>query len=92
VDALRGEVVVKVVNPTPASVAGTVSLKGLSKLGDKAKVITVGHADATAENTLDHPNVIVPVESEMAVAGAEFPATFSANSLTVLRLSAAVAK
>jgi alpha-L-arabinofuranosidase len=91
-DALRGEVVVKVVNPTPAPVIGRVALKGLSKLGDRAKVITLGHADVHAENTLDYPNVVVPVESEMTVAGAEFPATFSANSLTVLRLSAAVEK
>lgn len=88
-DVKRSEVIVKVVNPTPAAVSGSVVLKGLFKLGGKAKVITLSHADVNAENTLDHPNVIVPVESEMAVAGAEFPATFAANSLTVLRLSAA---
>lgn len=79
----------KVVNPTPAAVTGTIALKGLSRLGGKAKVITLSHADTNAENTLDSPSVVVPVESEMAVAGAQFPATFSANSLTVLRLSAA---
>jgi len=91
-DGRRGELIVKIVNPTPAGVTGTISLKGLSKLGDKARVVTVGHADANAENTLDNPNVVVPVESEMAVAGPKFPATFPANSLTVLRLSAALEK
>ncbi len=89
-DARAGEVIVKVVNPTPSEVPATISLKGLSKLGDKAKVVTLAHANANAENTMDNPNVVVPVESEMRVPAAEFAATFRANSLTVLRLSAAV--
>jgi alpha-N-arabinofuranosidase len=89
-DGRAGEVIVKVVNPTPAAVRGTIRLKGLSKLGSQARVTTLAHADARAENTLDNPSVVVPVESEMAVGGAEFPATFPANSLTVLRLAASV--
>jgi hypothetical protein len=52
------------------------------------KVTTLGHADATAENTLENPNLIMPVESELAVPGAEFSAVLTPNSLTVLRLPA----
>lgn len=87
-DGRQRELILKVVNPTPAAVTGSVILKGLSKLGAKAKVITVAHADATAENTLDAPDVIVPVESQMPVPGAEFSLPCPANSLTVLRLAA----
>jgi len=87
-DSKRGEVVIKAINPTPSAVTGTVTLKGLTKLGTKAKVYTLAHADATAENTLDAPNVIVPKESEMAVAGVQFPVNLPANSVTILRLAA----
>jgi alpha-N-arabinofuranosidase len=87
-DRKRGELVLKVVNPTPAAVTGAVTLKGLSKLGKKASVVTLANADAKAENTLDKPDVIVPVESELAVKGPEFSASFPADSLTILRLAA----
>jgi alpha-L-arabinofuranosidase len=87
-DLKRGEVIIKAVNPTPSPVTATVTLKGLTKVGAKAKVYTLAHADAKAENTLDKPNVIVPKESDMTVAGAQFPVNLPANSVTILRLAA----
>ncbi|OHB60296.1 MAG: hypothetical protein A2167_03460 [Planctomycetes bacterium RBG_13_46_10] len=84
----KGELIIKAVNPTPSPATATITIKGLAKVGNKAKVITLSHADATAENTLDNPNVVVPVESELAVAGAEFSYEFKPNSLTILRLPA----
>jgi alpha-L-arabinofuranosidase len=88
-DQKRGEVIIKAVNPTPEAVTGAVTLKGLSKLGGKAKVFTLGNANVNAENTLDNPKVIMPVESEMAVKGTEFSMNVPPNSLMVLRLAAA---
>jgi alpha-L-arabinofuranosidase len=82
----QGEVILKVVNPTPSPVSATVSLKGFSNLGSKAKVLTLAHADAAADNSLDKPNVVVPKESEMAIPGATFPVDLAANSLTILRI------
>jgi alpha-N-arabinofuranosidase len=82
-----GEVILKVVNPTPSQVTATVTLKGLSSLGSKAKVFTLAHTDATAENTLDKPTVVMPRESEMAVPGPTFPLDLAASSLTIVRIS-----
>jgi alpha-L-arabinofuranosidase len=85
-DQNRRELVIKVVNPTPGSVNAGISLQGLSGLGRQAKVITLSHAEATAENTLENPRLIVPVESALTVPGTEFSAVFTPNSLTVLRV------
>ncbi len=82
----RMETIVKIVNPTPSPVGVAVVLKGLSNLGPKAKVFTLAHAEAAADNTLDKPNVVVPKESEMAIPGATFPVDLAANSLTILRI------
>jgi alpha-N-arabinofuranosidase len=87
-DQQRQEVVIKVVNPTPATVPAVIRLKGMANLAGRGKVITLGNTMATAENTLDHPNVVVPVEADMEVSGAEFTCTFNPNSLTILRLPA----
>jgi alpha-N-arabinofuranosidase len=87
-DQQRQEVVIKVVNPTPATVPAVIRLKGEANLAGRGKVITLGNTLATAENTLDHPNVVVPVEADMEVSGAEFTCTFNPNSLTILRLPA----
>jgi len=87
-DQQAHELIIKVVNPTPRPVEGRIALKGLTGLGQSAWVITVGHADGTAENTLENPHVVVPVESRTAVNGSEFSATFAPHSVTVLRLAA----
>jgi alpha-L-arabinofuranosidase len=49
----------------------------------------LGHADVNAENTLDNRKLVVPVESEMAVKGAEFSLNVPANSLMIVRLPGA---
>jgi alpha-L-arabinofuranosidase len=91
-DRAPGELVIKVVNPTPQPVKAEISLRGVSNVGSVAKVITLSHVDATGENTLDQPNVVMPATSEMRLGNAEqFGATFSGNSLTILRLPATVA-
>ena len=87
-DQKTGELIIKVTNPTAEPVTGRITLKGLTGLGRTAKVITLGHTDATAENTLENPDVVVPTQSQMAVSGSEFSATFAPNSLTILRLPA----
>ena len=87
-DKQAGDLIIKVVNPTPESVKSNISLKGLTGLGKSAKVISLGNARYNEENTLDKPNVVVPVESQMPVSGPEFSATFKPNSVTILRLAA----
>lgn len=89
-DQGRGEVVLKAVNPTPSPVTATVMLRGMTKVGAKARITTLAHAEATAENTLDRPDVIVPNESDLTVAGTRFTVDLPANSLTILRVAASM--
>ena len=86
-DQQRQEVVIKVVNPTPATVPAIVNLNSAANLPGRMKVIILGNAKATTENTLDHPDAIVPVEVDMEVSSPQFTYGFSPNSLTILRLS-----
>ena len=66
-----------------------ITLKLLSSfLANRAKVTSVGNAQYNAENALDNPNLVVLVESQIAVSGPEFTATFTPNSVTILRLTA----
>lgn len=88
-DRKSGEVILKVVNPTSTNVTANISLNGASNLAKQGTATTLGNASPTAENTLDNPNVVVPVESHFTVTGAKFAYNFAPNSLTILRLPAA---
>ncbi|MHC4800357.1 MAG: alpha-L-arabinofuranosidase C-terminal domain-containing protein, partial [Planctomycetota bacterium] len=57
-DQKASELIIKVVNPTSEPVKSNIILKGLTDLDSTAKVISVGHAEYDAENTLDNPNVV----------------------------------
>ena len=85
-DKGAGELILKVVNPTQKPVKAQIALKGLTDLGNTAKIISVGNSDATVDNSLEKPNVVMSVTSQMAVSGPEFATTFKPHSLTVLRL------
>ncbi len=87
-DNAKKELVVKIVNPTADSVNGTITINGISNLGKNAKVFTLGHASITAENTLENPNEVKPVEKTISISGPEFKYEFSPNSLTILRIAA----
>jgi alpha-N-arabinofuranosidase len=89
-DNAKKELVVKVVNPTADSVKCTITINGLANPGKNAKAITLGHASNTAENTLENPNEVKPVEKTITISGPEFKYDFSPNSLTILRIAAPV--
>ena len=86
-DNANKELVIKVVNPTAESVNGTIKVNGLSSLGKSAKIITLGHTDSTAENTLENPNEVKPEERTITIGVPEFKYDFSPNSLTIIRIS-----
>ena len=87
-DNAKKELVLKVVNPTSDSVNGTIKVNGLANFGNNAKVITLGNESSTAENTLENPNVVKPVEKTISISGSEFNYDFTPNSLTILRIAA----
>jgi alpha-L-arabinofuranosidase len=55
-------------------------------MGSKARVTVLSHNDAAVENTLDDPDVVVPVESVFSDVGPEFTFTFKPYSLTIFRI------
>ena len=87
-DNTKKQLVIKVVNPTPDSVNGTITVNGLANSGNVAKVITLGNASNTIENTFENPNEVKPQEKTISINSPEFKYDFSPNSLTILRIAA----
>mgnify|MGYP002728010613 CR=1 FL=1 len=62
VDKQKGEIIVKVINTSDKAHDLTLNLNGLK--GSRSAKLTTLHSDnMDAENTLDNPNTILPVES-----------------------------
>ncbi|MCX7049203.1 MAG: hypothetical protein NTX50_27425 [Candidatus Sumerlaeota bacterium] len=87
VDKKAGKIVLKVVNRAREPRAVSIQISGAAKIGERAKVTTLGNDDPTVENTVDEPEIVVPAGSEFSGAGEKFTYTFKPHSLTVLRLS-----
>jgi alpha-N-arabinofuranosidase len=85
IDRKHKEVVLKVVNRSNEPRQVKVQMTGLERIASTAKVTTLSHQDPTAENTLDDPEVVVPVESQMSGVGSEFTYTLTPYSLTIFR-------
>ena len=85
VDDRSHSLVLKVVSNSAAARKATIHLDGLIMSG-MAKVTTLASADLQAENTFEHPNTIVPVETSLAVTGGTIEVTLPAYSVTVYRV------
>ncbi len=86
-DLKKGQIVVKVVNPTGDALATDVVLTGVRKVASRAEVITVSATSPQDENTLEQPTKIAPVASRFDGASNRFRFTFRPYSVTVLRLT-----
>ena len=86
IDNAKKELIIKVVNPTADSVNGTITVNGNLNPGKTGKVISIGNASNTAENTFENPNEVKPIEKTISISGQEFKYDFSPNSLTILRI------
>jgi hypothetical protein len=82
----REQSVIKVVNPTALPATASITLKGATHLTGTGRIITLGNTEATAENTLDRPDRILPVETDFNGTTPQFSYRFASNSLTILRL------
>ncbi|HJU52995.1 MAG TPA: alpha-L-arabinofuranosidase C-terminal domain-containing protein [Pyrinomonadaceae bacterium] len=85
-DAPTNEVVLKVVNTAPTQSEVRISLAGARRLGKQGKVYVLTAPDLKAENSLDEPTKVSPVEKPLAVPSGDFTYTFAPNSLTVIRV------
>jgi alpha-L-arabinofuranosidase len=88
IDDRTGEVILKIVNTDPASREVRINLAGAAKVGSPGKAFILAGGDLKAENNLDEPMKIAPVERQLAVQSSEFAFTLASNSLSVLRIPA----
>ena len=85
-DRRQSEVILKLVNASAQSRKVSITLAGAG-LGKKpAKAIVLAGDDLKAENSLEQPRRLAPVESEWAVSASEFSRLLAPYSLTVLRV------
>jgi len=86
-DEKNHKLVVKIVNGSSDVEKLTIKLDHAGKVGAQAKLYTLSGKTPNATNTITNPNVIVPVESSVAVSGASFEHSFAPYSINVLELS-----
>jgi alpha-N-arabinofuranosidase len=84
-DKSAHELVVKAVNRSGRPQSVELELAGFKLSGGRGRIITLSHEDPTAENSLDDPDVVAPVESELNI-GSERTFELRTYSLTILRL------
>ena len=89
-DERAGEVILKVVNTAPSSKEVRINLAGAKKVGKVGKAFVLESSDLKAENSLDNPTKVAPVERQLAVPSGEFAYTLAPNSLTVMRVGVTV--
>lgn len=87
-DKDANQIVVKVANTSKEDQTLNIDITGLKKGKDLdgGKVLTL-HADLEAENTLDNPDIVKPVESAVEVSGREFTTTVGPSTFAVYRLN-----
>jgi alpha-L-arabinofuranosidase len=83
-DDKTGATILKVVNPGDAATEAIIQLKGTDREQTGSAIVLAGNlAD---ENTLDHPNTVVPKTDLIPSTSPRFDYTFRPHSLTVLEL------
>ncbi len=85
-DDKAGEVVLKLVNTEASARDVRINLAGAAKAGQAGKVFVLSNTDLKAENGLDEPQKIAPVERQVEVPSGGFSFTLAPNSLSVLRI------
>ena len=85
-DDRSGEVILKVVNNGSDSKEVRITLAGVSRAAKAGTVFVLRSGDLKAENSLDQPTKISPVERQLPAAGGDFEYKLEAHSFTVLRI------
>jgi alpha-N-arabinofuranosidase len=86
-DKRSGDVILKVVNPGATSREVNLNLTGAGKVGKSGKAFVLTSADAQAENSLNEPRKVAPVERQFTVSSSTLDYTLAPYSMTVLRIS-----
>lgn len=84
-----GDVLLRVVNRAATPREMQIQIQGVAAIDSVAKVTTLSHDDPTAEKTVDQPDAVLPTETTLDRAGAEFTCKFEPYSFTLIRLTPA---
>lgn len=82
-----GEVIIKAVHPGAQPLACDIHLQGIEGAPTGGRAIVMSASDLKAENSLENPMRVAPVEQPMQTPGVVFQHVFPAHSFTVLRLA-----
>jgi alpha-L-arabinofuranosidase len=86
IDVKANEIIIKLVNVNPFSKTISFKIDGNGKLAKKATVTALSSADLQAENTIDQPMKIAPVNKEIKISGKTFSFEAEPNSMNVIRI------
>jgi alpha-L-arabinofuranosidase len=84
----KNDIVLKVVNVAGSPQEARIELHGASALRGPGTAQVLTSSDPAAENTLDNPKNVVPVNKAVERAAPQFDYTFAPYSVTILRLPA----
>ena len=85
-DEATGEIIVKVVNTSSATKDVRIALTGAKTASRTGRAFVLRSEDMKAENSLDQPTKVAPVEQPLPVSTGEFSYKFLPHSFTVLRI------
>ena len=87
-DSKSGKLYLKLVNATASPRTLTIQLSGVSKIAKNGKIISLSAKTLESTNTILEPKKIVPRESTIGNAAAQFSHTVPPNSIEVMELDA----
>lgn len=85
-DEATGEIILKVVNSSPAPAPMAIRINGATSLAAQGKVTVLTSSDPKGENSFENPTKIAPVTKSISGIGTIFTHEFPAYSLSVMRL------
>jgi alpha-N-arabinofuranosidase len=86
-DEAKHKLYIKIVNGTSAEKPFSIVLTGAASVKQEAKLVTLSGKTPDATNSIDHPDMIVPIESMLSNAGAKFEHNFPPYSINVVELN-----
>jgi alpha-N-arabinofuranosidase len=86
-DQQRRKLFVKVVNASSDATPLNIVLDGIPSVARDAKLITLSGESPNATNSIANPQVVIPLEQRIQIAGPKFEHSFAPYSINVLELS-----
>ena len=86
-EAKSGEVILKIVNSDATPKEVRINLAGAGKIAKAGKAFVLTGKDLKAENSLDTPMAIAPIEQKLNITSPEFSFTLKPTSVNVLRIA-----